>query len=58
MKIRSQKWFAAAVMAAAITGLGLVGIGNSVAAAATKSCEQLNGMVIPAASIGLPTTGS
>jgi hypothetical protein len=59
------KGVAVALTAAAIAGLGLSGCGGGgdgespappPPAPLTKSCVELNGMVIPATSIGLPTT--
>lgn len=64
MNIRKMKPVAVALTAAAILGLGLTGCGgggssgeSAVVLPVTKSCADLNGMVIPAASIDLPTTG-
>jgi len=62
MNIRTMKSAGAALALAAIAGLSVTGCGGgdgpSSPAVATKSCADLNGMVIPAASIGLPTTGA
>jgi hypothetical protein len=58
MNICRIKLFTVVLAVAAIIGLGPIGFGNSASAAATMTCEELNGMVIPAASIGLPATGA
>jgi len=64
MNICKLKSAGLGLTAAAVVGLGLTGCGggNSDSAAtpalATKSCAELNGMVIAAAAIGLPTTGA
>ena len=67
MNICKMKSVAAALTAATVLGLGLTGCGGSgssssgtegTPALVTKSCAELNGMAIPAASIGLPTTGA
>jgi hypothetical protein len=65
MEICKMTSVAVALTAAAILGLGLAGCSSSsgggttvTPAPVTKSCADLNGMAIPAASIGLPTTGA
>lgn len=64
MNIRKMKPVAVALTAAAVLALGLTGCGgggssgeSAAVLPVTKSCADLNGMVIPAASIDLPTTG-
>jgi hypothetical protein len=58
MNICIIKSFAVVLAAAAIVGLGLAECSSSgTSAPATKTCAELNGMVIPSASIDLPTTG-
>ena len=60
MNICNMKSVSVAWTATAILGLGLAGCGGgaSTTPQVAKSCADLNGMVIPAASIGLPTTGA
>jgi hypothetical protein len=59
MNICRMKSFVMALTAAAILVLGLAGLcSGSTTAPVTKTCAELNGTVIPAASIGLPTTGA
>ena len=67
MNICNMKSVSVAWTATAILGLGLTGCGGgtsgatstpSTPAVAAKSCADLNGMVVPSASIGLPTTGA
>lgn len=59
MKSASLTWTAATIL-----GFGLAGCGGgkddgaSTPSVVAKSCADINGMVIPAASIGLPTTGA
>ena len=63
MTIHQMKSFALVLTVAALASLGLAGCSGSDAVAPAaqpqpKTCADLNGMVIPAASIGLPTTGA
>ena len=64
MKMDTVRLFAASLITAAILGLGPTGCGGSSTDPAAAplpvamTCTQLNGMVIPAASLGLPTTGA
>ncbi len=64
MNTYKMKSVAVALTAAAILGVGLAGCGGGdggtteTPGPVTKSCADLNGMAIPAASIGLPTTGA
>jgi hypothetical protein len=59
MNICRIKFLIMALTVAAIIGLGPTGFcSGSTTTPVTKTCEQLNGMLIPAASIGLPTTGA
>ena len=59
MKIRSKKSFAAPLGAVVLVSLGLSACvsGGNRSQQVAMTCVQLNGMAIPAASIGLPTTG-
>ncbi|MBX3588438.1 MAG: tannase/feruloyl esterase family alpha/beta hydrolase [Ramlibacter sp.] len=60
----NKKSVSAALASAAILGLGLAacggggGGGDAAAPIAARTCAELNGMTIPATSIGLPTTGA
>ncbi|MEB0012034.1 tannase/feruloyl esterase family alpha/beta hydrolase [Glaciimonas sp. Gout2] len=64
MKLRSSQSFARLLTLAAMTSLGVAGCAGghidrpSSPAKVTLACAQLNGMNIPATSIGLPTTGA
>ena len=63
MNTSNLKLASAALAATAVLGLGLAACGGSdgdapPAPVATKSCAEINGMTIPASSIGLPTTGA
>jgi feruloyl esterase len=65
MQLHNKKSFAGPLTAALLASLGLGGCsgGGDDAPIATQTlaamtCGQLNGMTIPAASIGLPTTGA
>src|SRR6478752_6776677 len=62
MKNRKTSSVAIACASAAVVGLGLAACGGGhsapdAPALVTKSCADLSTMTIPAASIGLPTTG-
>jgi hypothetical protein len=57
MNICAKKSFTAVLTAAAIMILGLAGCFLDLDHPKCKTCEELNGMEIPAAKIGLPTTG-
>ena len=63
MKSRTRKYLTPSLMVAIIASIGLAGCGGGnsnplTPVQAAMTCTELNGMTVPAASIGMPTTGA